>query len=164
MVLAVLSGPSNQGSHPDSGERRRAAIVWIRIESYRSMSPEGVERRLAELADISGYWEFHRACPSEQMTILGVGGSGQLEFSSIENEPIEGHYDAATNAISFDDARHPGELFWVTSYTGYVMPTGEGGACAMAGTWWELTFNINPRGIQTRRGSWYAIWQGEIIP
>jgi hypothetical protein len=66
-------------------------------------------------------------CSAERgLTIQVVGGLGQLEFASIENEPIEGHYDAATNAISFDD-------------------------------------NINPRGIQTRRGSWYAIWEGPII-
>jgi hypothetical protein len=114
------------------------------------------------VAVITGIYEFHRECPSGELTIQGVGGLGQLEGASIGNEPIEGHYDASTNAISFDDARRPGDLFWVTSYTGYAMPTGEGGVCAMAGTWRELTYTFNPRGTQTRHGSWYATWESSI--
>jgi|SRR5262245_27699171 len=116
------------------------------------------------MADITGYYEFHRDCPAKQLTIQAVGGAGDLEFASIDR-PIHGHYNATTNAITFNDAWRPGEIIWVTYYTGYAMPTGDGGVCAMAGTWQELRleFDGDRIVIETVHGSWYAIWQGEII-
>lgn len=132
------------------------------------------------MADISGYWEFHRACPAENMTILGVGDTGALVDSDINNIPINGNYDATTNAISFNDARRPGAILFVSFYTGYVIPTGEGGACAMAGTYQEAELIFEESTIDrdrdiaavgpsltiaytTLHAAWYAIWQGPII-
>ena len=133
------------------------------------------------MANISGYWEFHRACPAEEMGIFGVDNTGALLNSSINNAPINGNYNATTNAISFNDARQPGATLFVSFYTGYVMPDGQGGACAMAGTFQELELIFeqalsaaptpspgpspipHPTVYNTVYGAWYAIYQGPII-
>jgi hypothetical protein len=115
------------------------------------------------------------------MGINGVDDTGALLESYIEGVQIHGQYDAATNRITFNDARQPGETLWVSFYSGYVMPTGEGGVCAMAGTYTEqeLIFEEGAiaRGVSNRdvaglggilvrptlHAAWYAIWQGNII-
>jgi hypothetical protein len=120
------------------------------------------------MAAISGYWEFHRACPAQSLTIVGVDDAGALYEANIDDETIHGHYDTNTNRITFNDARQPGETLYVSFYTGYVMPTEDGSACAMAGTFseQELIFEPNPGWritIPTFHGPWYAIWKGPII-
>ena len=137
------------------------------------------------MADITGYWEFHRACPAEQMTIGLVGDTGALLESTItplgstDSTPINGNYDASTNAISFNDARQPGEILFVSFYTGYVMLTEEGSPCAMAGTYQEAELIFRESSINqnldiaaagpgltiaspTIYAAWYAVWQGPI--
>jgi hypothetical protein len=64
------------------------------------------------MADISGNWDFHRWCPGERLIITNVGAPGALEEAVILLDngvevPINGLYNAATNAISFNDARQP---------------------------------------------------------
>ena len=107
------------------------------------------------MANITGSWEFHRACPPEVLVIGAVDDAGGLVDAYITDAAdnmvtLNGHYDAATNQISFNDARLPGETLFVSFYTGYVMPTGaaklddagnpipgDEGVCAMAGTYTE---------------------------
>jgi hypothetical protein len=132
------------------------------------------------MADITGSWEFHRACPAEDMFIGGVDSTGALVGSTINNISIHGNYNAATEAISFNDARQPGDTLYVSFYTGYVMPNSEGGACAMAGTFQEAELIIEGSGLDRNRdideagpgltvafpivhGAWYAIWKQPII-
>jgi hypothetical protein len=132
------------------------------------------------VADITGTWEFHRACPAETMYISGISDTGALVGSSIDNVPINGNYNAATNAISFNDARRPGETLFVSFYTGYVIPNEEGGACAMAGTYQEAELIFEESSIDRDRdiaavgpgltvayptihAAWYAIWQFPVI-
>jgi len=115
------------------------------------------------MADISGYYEFHRDCPAQPMTILAVD-HGSLIDSSIENGAIHGIYTASTNAISFNDAPEPGEFFFVTFYSGFVMPDGTGSICAMAGTYHQLIWRPRPFSLETVQGGWYAIRTGDIIP
>jgi hypothetical protein len=118
------------------------------------------------MADISGYWEFHRACPHEDMTILNVDAAGALVDSSIGTQPIHGHYNAATNAISFNDQRFPGQVIRVSYYTGFVLVQAEGGApCAMAGTYHELILTGQRPNfhIETFQSGFYALWRGPII-
>jgi hypothetical protein len=132
------------------------------------------------MAEIAGYWEFHRSCPAEDMTILGIDSAGAFVDSSINNVSITGQYDANTNAISFNDARRPGSTLFVSFYTGYVIPTGEGGVCAMAGTFQEAELVFEEGGLDGERdlgapgpgirgqyttlhAAWYAIWKAPII-
>lgn len=131
------------------------------------------------MADISGYWEFHRACPSEDMNINEVSDTGALLYSAINGRTINGNYNATTNAISFNDAR-PGQILYVSFYTGYVLLNEEGGPCAMAGTYQEAELIFEESGtdsdrdaaeaapgitipITTFHSAWYAIWTGPII-
>ena len=138
------------------------------------------------MADIIGFWEFHRACPAENMNIGQVSDTGALVGSIAPGggtDPfasINGNYNANTNAISFNDARQPGDTLFVSFYTGYVMLTEQGGPCAMAGTYQEaeLIFqegSVNqdrdiaavgpglPIAFPTIHAAWYAIWQGPGI-
>jgi hypothetical protein len=114
------------------------------------------------------------------MYISDVSDTGALVGSSINNVPINGNYNAATNAISFNDARQPGDTLFVSFYTGYVIPNEEGGACAMAGTYQEAELFFEESGIGQNRdiatiasnltvayptihAAWYAIWRDPII-
>lgn len=127
------------------------------------------------MADISGYWEFHRSCPAEDMTILSVDAAGDFVDSTIESEPIHGHYDANTQQISFNNARQPGDVLFVSFYTGYVMLNEQGGPCAMAGTWQEAEVIIEagspyarprppvPPFFITYHSGFYAVYRGGII-
>jgi hypothetical protein len=128
------------------------------------------------MADIIGNWEFHRSCPSEGMTIFSVDSSGNL-FAELgdEGEPIHGVYDANTQLISFNDARQPGDVLFVSFYTGYVMVNEQGDPCAMAGTWQEaeLVFEAEARFARPRppfppffttyHSGFYAVYQGGLI-
>src|SRR5262245_22460667 len=112
------------------------------------------------MPNITGYYEFHRGYPAQHATIINVDQSGQLVSASIDDRLIHGQYDASTNAITFNDARNPTDVLYVTNYTGYVMPDG-GDICAMAGTYQELAVRFKPTpGFTTVHGSWYAVWQG----
>jgi hypothetical protein len=114
------------------------------------------------------------------MYISGISDTGALVGSDINNIPINGNYNAATNAISFNDARWPGDRLFVSFYTGYVIPNEEGGACAMAGTYQEAELIFEEGGIgrdrditavgpgltvayPTIHAAWYAIWQYPVI-
>jgi hypothetical protein len=126
------------------------------------------------MATIEGHWEFHRACPAQRLSIAKIDGTGALLDSFIDGVAINGHYDKATNAISFNDAQHPGAILFVSFYTGYVIPDGDGGSCAMAGTYQEAEFlfeeavlgreaeagvippNFRP-GYTTLHAAWYAV-------
>jgi hypothetical protein len=126
------------------------------------------------MANITGYYEFHRACPSQNMQIQ-FNSAGKLIESYIDKAPINGNYDPTTNVISFNDARQPGATLFVTFYTGYVMPSGDGGVCAMAGTYHELELVLEegdtaesrivvpPPIITEVHGAWYAVWTQNII-
>lgn len=132
------------------------------------------------MVDITGSWEFHRACPSEDMFIGGVDHTGALVGATINDISINGNYNAATETISFNDARHPGDTLFVSFYTGYVMPNAEGGACAMAGTFQEAELIVEGSSIDRNReiaeagpgltvafplvhGAWYATFKAPII-
>ena len=132
------------------------------------------------MADITGYWEFHRSCPAEDMTILGIDAAGAFVDASIDNLAITGQYDATTNAISFNDARRPGTKLYVSFYTGYVIASGDEDVCAMAGTYQEVEMvfeensldrdreveELGPRlrgHYTTIHAAWYAIWKAPII-
>jgi hypothetical protein len=109
------------------------------------------------------------------MTILSVDPSGNLVDSSIESEVIHGHYDANTQLISFNDARQPADVLFVSFYTGYVMLNEQGDPCAMAGRWQEaeLVFEGEARFARPRlpippffttyHSGFYAVYQGAII-
>ncbi len=137
------------------------------------------------MADIEGTWEFHRSCPAQVMNIDGVAPDGELLGASYIGDSsrlISGHYDAATNAISFNDASRLGETLNVSFYSGYVIPDGKGGACAMAGTFQEahLAFVFEraseaghevlaqavrpPIAYPTLYAAWYAIRQTQSGP
>jgi hypothetical protein len=126
------------------------------------------------MADITGQYEFHTACPSQTMLIWNVLPDGTLISASIGDSGITGIYNAETNAISFNDAPNAGDVLFVKFYSGFVFPNppdGSGGVCAMAGTYQELTLQreqlMQPGGgvqITTAQGSWYALWQEPLIP
>lgn len=116
------------------------------------------------MANIMGRYEFHRACSSQGMAIFQLSDSGDLVEAVIDQAGIHGSYIEATNAISFNDAPVPGDTLLTTFYSGYVIPDGNGGVCAMAGTFHEMTINQHPFSLTSRQGSWYATYQGPIIP
>jgi hypothetical protein len=129
------------------------------------------------MATIGGRYEFHRSCPSQEMDIVEVSSTGAFIEANLDGRTLTGQYDASTNRITFNDARFPGQTLFVSFYTGYVMPTEEGGVCAMAGTFTEqeilvetgaLAARIAPGGggifpTETFHGGWYAVWIGDII-
>jgi hypothetical protein len=144
------------------------------------------------MVDISGRYDFHRDASAPGMQIVRVDATGQILEGQIGQSPIHGQYDAATNAIAFNDARRPGDTLFVTYYTGYVMLNNQGGVYGMAGTYQELELlPIVPPlplaearagattaasgletaapartpefGITTVQGPWYAIWLDEPL-
>jgi hypothetical protein len=101
--------------------------------TYAGLFFDYYEREAGSMADIEGTWEFHRSCPAQVMNIDGVAPDGELlgdSYIGDSSRLIGGHYDAATNAISFNDASRLGETLNVSFYSGYVIPDGKGGACA----------------------------------
>lgn len=115
------------------------------------------------MADIRGFYEFHRDCPSQQLIITEVDQHGSLSSASIDNTAINGTYTSSTNAISFNDAPGPGDLFYVSFYSGFAIPNEAGGVCALAGTYHELLIRFSPFSLETKQSGWYAIWRGPII-
>jgi hypothetical protein len=69
------------------------------------------------MTDISGRHEFHRDGSDRGMEIVSVDPGGQILKGYVGQAPIHGQYDAATSAISFNDARQPGDTLCVTFYT-----------------------------------------------
>jgi hypothetical protein len=78
------------------------------------------------MADLSGRYDFHRDGDALGMQIARVDPSGQILEAYIGQAPIHGQYNAPGNTISFNDARWPGDTLFVTYYTGYVVPNGQG--------------------------------------
>src|SRR5262249_57600571 len=101
------------------------------------------------MADISGRYEFHRSCPSQGMEIVELSSAGAFIEADIDGRTIHGHYDASTNRIAFNDAWLPGQTLFVSFYNGFVMPTEQGGVCAMAGPYTEQEILVAPA-IQER--------------
>jgi len=48
------------------------------------------------MADITGNREFHRSCPSEELTLFSVDASGNF-VAELEAEAVHGHYNASTS-------------------------------------------------------------------
>ena len=129
------------------------------------------------MANIDGRYEFHRSCPSQDLLVNEVSSTGAFVEANLDGRTLTGQYDASTNQITFNDARFPGQTLFVSFYTGCVMPTGEGGVCAMAGTFTEqeilietgaLAERIVPGGggifpTETFHGSWYAVWIDNVL-
>jgi hypothetical protein len=61
------------------------------------------------MTDISGRHEFHRDGSDPEMEIVSVDPGGQILKAYIGQALTDGQCDATTGAISFNDARQPGD-------------------------------------------------------
>jgi hypothetical protein len=139
------------------------------------------------MTDISGRYDFRRSDDPNARVMQILQIPGPAFEGQIDQSPINIDYAEASNVITLNDARRPGEIFYVTYYTGSVMCDADGGVLGMGGEFRELELSggIQLRGAEvatresgvaggtatalrtpeivvtkTLQGSWYAIWFG----
>jgi len=97
------------------------------------------------------------------LEIRGISPQGHLTNSTLDGDLIQGHYDAATDAIRLTWELIPQVApfdTWV--YDGFALVE-NGVACALAGTYYGIVLTGRPLGVKYFRGGWYATYQGSII-
>jgi hypothetical protein len=115
------------------------------------------------MATITGRYEFHDECPPLDLEILAVSPQGDLVNSSIDGNAIQGHYDAATDAIRLTWELIPQVApFDTFVYDGYALIE-NGVVCALAGTYYGIVLTGRPLSVKYFRGGWYATYQGPVI-
>ncbi len=124
------------------------------------------------MANIKGTYVLEPASNGISLDIGPINSSGAFQGvlqSQTNSTPIHGSYDASTNQLSFNDAWSPGQVLFVTFYTGHAIlgANAEGGVQGLAGTWQLLTLGFKSFPVVLKpefvNGVWFAdLHTGEI--
>lgn len=107
------------------------------------------------MAGIEWSLTLYQTATSEGLEI-NAHADGSLWDSYIGTSAITGTYDEATNALNFHTGGLRGNLY-VTYYSGYAILSANGDLSALAGTYQERVFTLEPFGVEEKLGGWYAI-------